>query len=303
MNPDDLRLEVATTVDEAALAAVSTLVADATRTDGVAPIDDQVRLDLQYGGGSGTEHWLTGERPDRLVAYAHLAESDDGSATAHVVVAPDARGQGIGREIVGRVLDRCGSGGRLWAHGDLPAARRVAERLRLARVRELLEMRLPGGVALGEPTYPEGVSVRTFETGRDEDSWVAVNAAAFASHPEQGRMTVADLRQRMGQDWFDPAGFFLAERAGELVGFHWTKLEHADDGRLVGEVYVLGVAPGAQGGGLGRALTLTGLRHLRERGAAEIALFVESDNQAALSTYRRIGFIVSRTDVVYARQR
>ena len=56
---------------------------------------------------------------------------------------------------------------------------------------------------------PRGPSSRD----SDEQAWLAANAAAFAHHPEQGRLTLADLRDRMAQAWFDPAG--LHPRRGE----------------------------------------------------------------------------------------
>jgi mycothiol synthase len=142
--------------------------------------------------------------------------------------------------------------------------------------------------------------VRAFEPGRDEDGWVAVNAAAFAGHPEQGRMTRADLEQRMEEAWFDPAGFFVAEPSGpsdepgNLLGFHWTKVHEDEPG--VGEVYVVGVSPRAQGSGLGRLLTLTGLHHLADRGLDEVLLYVESDNAPARKVYERLGFTHAPSD-------
>ncbi len=104
--------------------------------------------------------------------------------------------------------------------------------------------------------------IRTFRPGADEDDWIAVNARAFADHPEQGRITRRDLDDRLAESWFDPAGFFVAISAGRMVGFHWTK-QHEDQ---LGEVYVLGVDPVAGGQGLGKALLTTGLRHLKRRG-------------------------------------
>jgi mycothiol synthase len=192
----------------------------------------------------------------------------------------------------------------VWAHGNTPAARAMAKSRGFEPVRELRRMRRRLDAALPPPSYPAGVAVRAFVPGADDTAWVAVNAAAFAGHPEQGRLGVDDLRQRVEQPWFDPAGFFLADRGGELLGYHWTKVHPtgAEDGGPVGEVYVLGVHPEAQGLGLGKALTLTGLRHLRDAGLGEVMLYVESDNLPAIAVYERLGFTVASVDVMYARR-
>jgi mycothiol synthase len=100
----------------------------------------------------------------------------------------------------------------------------------------------------------------------------------------------------MAEAWFDPAGFFLAERDGALLGFHWTKV-HPDG---TGEVYVIGVAPGAQGSGLGRALLVHGLRHLAARGCKTVILYVEESNAAAMRLYQRIGFGSDNVDIQWA---
>src|SRR5690606_32974974 len=186
---------------------------------------------------------------------------------------------------------------RIWAHGDLPAARSFAAALGFTKARELWRMR----ASLAEvPTVsaPPGVTIRTFRPGLDDEAWLAVNAAAFAAHPEQGRWTADDLRQRMAEPWFDPNGFFLAERDGSVVGFHWTKV-HRGPSSAVGEIYVLGVHPDAHGAGLGKVLASAGLRHLRELGLDEAMLFVEADNLAAIRLYERFGFTHVESDVMY----
>jgi len=127
-----------------------------------------------------------------------------------------------------------------------------------------------------------------------------VNARAFAHHPEQGAWTKADLEMREAEPWFDPEGFFLAERDGELAGFHWTKVHpEGPDGSPEGEVYVVGVDPGGQGGGLGRALTLVGIRYLQARGLAHVMLYVDEDNTPATRMYTALGFSRRNTDVMY----
>jgi mycothiol synthase len=99
-------------------------------------------------------------------------------------------------------------------------------------------------------------------------------------------MDLDNLARRMAEPWFDPAGLLVAEDESGMLGFHWTK-QH--DARL-GEVYVVGVAPGAQGRGLGKLLTLAGLHHLAGLGVDEVLLYVESDNAPAVAVYSRLGF-------------
>jgi mycothiol synthase len=158
------------------------------------------------------------------------------------------------------------------------------------------------GAALPEPELPAGITLRPFVPGKDEEAWLAVNARAFAHHPEQGAWTRADLELREAESWFDPEGFFLAERDGALAGFHWTKVHpEGPDGSPEGEVYVVGVDPGGQGSGLGRALTIAGIRYLREQGLAHVMLYVDEDNTAATRMYAKLGFSRWNTDVMYRR--
>ena len=168
---------------------------------------------------------------------------------------------------------------------------------------------------IGRPQLADGIRVRTFVPGQDEDAWVALNHRAFARHPEQGAWTRDDLELREREPWFDPEGFFLAERDRGLAGFHWTKIHggtagpdrsgpeqpaaHGHD--AIGEVYVVGVDPDERGTGLGRALTLIGLRYLRARGLAQVMLYVDETNSAAIGLYESLGFTHWDTDVMYSR--
>ena len=243
-----------------------------------------------------TGRHLLARNGGETVGYAHVDVRGDsyGNQIVELFVHPGHRRRGVGTALVDEVLT-VDSPLRLWSHRDHPGAARIAEKKGLARVRELLQMRLDNSVALPEPTSPK--KLRTFVPGQDEQAMVAVNKAAFDWHPEQGMLTVADVEAAEKEAWFDPAGFFLAEDDGRVVGFHWTKV-HPDG---TGEVYVVGIHPDAQGGGLGRALTLAGLHYLRERGVPEIILYVESDNAPAVAVYTRLGFTLRYTNVAYQR--
>ncbi|MGF1647211.1 MAG: mycothiol synthase, partial [Kineosporiaceae bacterium] len=208
---------------------------------------------------------------------------------------------------------------RLWAHGTRADARDLAASLGYVVGRELWQMRRDLDPDLPRPSLPEGVTVRTF-TDDDVDELLELNADAFVDHPEQGQWTEADPASRMSEPWFDPEGLFLAvapadeEGHEDLLAFHWTKV-HGDDpspglGRghgldhghtAIGEVYVVGVSPKAQGRGLGRAMTLIGLHHLRDKGLAQAMLYVDADNTAAVATYRSLGFGRWATDVQFTR--
>jgi mycothiol synthase len=176
-------------------------------------------------------------------------------------------------------------------------------------VRELHKLSRPlTGVDADPAQLPEGFHARPFEPGRDEQAWLETNAAAFARHAEQGRMSLADLQDRMRQPWFDPAGFILVEAdeaPGRVAAFHWTKVDpdqrsSVDPARTAGEVYVVGVHPAYQGRGLGRPVTELGLAHLAGMGLPEVVLYVDGDNAAALRTYTGLGFSSIMVDVMYS---
>ncbi|WP_404959321.1 mycothiol synthase [Streptomyces sp. 147326] len=278
--------------------AVLDLIEDAARTDGTTAVSEQGRLQLRGGPREGIRHFLLTEG-GRLAGYGQLEDTDPVEApAAELVVHPALRGRGHGRAMGMALLAASGKRLRVWAHGGKSAARHLAQVLGLTLFRELRQLRRPLADAdpLPEPALPPGVTVRTFVPGTDDEAWLAVNAAAFAHHPEQGSLTQRDLDDRIAQPWFDAKGFFLAERDGELVGFHWTKVHAAEQ---LGEVYVLGVRPGAQGGGLGKALTAVGLRHLAAQGLPTAMLYVDADNPAALAVYEGLGFSTHEVDLMY----
>lgn len=276
---------------------VRALVARGVAADGVAALNE----DAQLGLGNPGHHVLMFDG-DHVIGYGTIADR-----TAQLLVDPVRRGLGLGTQLAEALLtlsDRTDLQIRgWWAFADLPAARRLAERLGLVRVRELLKLSRPVETVAEQSANPpdSSVTIRPFVPGQDDRSWLELNAQAFATHPEQGRMTQADLQARIAEPWFDPAGFLLAVDAddpGQLLGFHWTKREPSSS---IGEVYVLAVAPSAGGKGLGRVLLDAGLAHLAGVGVDTVELYVEGDNEPALALYRRSGFTTAATDVMYAR--
>jgi mycothiol synthase len=297
--------------------AVEALVAAATAHDGVAPLAEHALLAVRQRTASATRHLLLRDGAGTLVGYAQVqpaspppapAEGTGGHpATAELVVHPLHRGRGFGTAGLAAARQLAGGALSVWAHGNTPAAQALAASAGLDVTRVLRRLCRTLDEPLPDVPVPEGVRLRTFQPGRDEEAWLALNARAFAAHPEQGALTRADLEERLAEPWFDPTGFFLAERAGGgdgpgagepdggLLGFHWTK-RHGSD---LGEVYVLGVDPRAQGRGLARALLVAGLRHLRDEGLPAVMLYVEGDAVAANRLYASVGFDPWDVDVQY----
>ncbi|QYJ03917.1 mycothiol synthase [Nocardioides panacisoli] len=263
----------------AVVAAVRRACRDAGEPD---PLDEAADLRLVRDGLTALPHWVATD------GFAVVRDEE-----LDLAVAPHARRHGTGADLVGRAV--AATPGRLtaWSHGDHPGAAALAAAYGFERVRELWVMRRPTAEPLPQAGVPDDVTVRSFRPGADEDALLAVNAAAFADHPEQGDLDRDGLAQRMAEPWFDPDDLLLAVAPdGELLGFHWTKRHDAEHG----EVYVVGVAPSAQGRGLGRVLTVAGLAHLAERGIAEVHLYVEGDNTPATTLYGDLGFTRARSD-------
>jgi mycothiol synthase len=287
---------------------VIALVASAASADGHVPLSEEARLAVAHGR-PGTMHLIEHGAAGSVLGYSYIgaADPDDpGSGrSCELVIAPEARRAGLGTLLARDSLSAGAT--RFWAHGAHPGSRRVAAKLGLVESRELRLLELTGWSAPAlSPKPPTGISIRAFRSGEDDNAWLKLNAEAFAEHPEQGQWGTADLAERILEPWFDPAGFFLAERTGpsggrELVGFHWTKTHPAGAyaEEAVGEVYVLGVSPRAQGTGLGRVLLQLGLDYLTKRGFRTVILYVDGDNTAAVRLYERAGFHTRSVDLEY----
>ena len=192
-------------------------------------------------------------------------------------------------------LDRIASTGggavQLWIHEVTDAADELARSLGAVAYRDLWQVRCQ------LPVERSSLETRAF-TVDDAEALIGVNNRAFAWHPEQGGMTRASLDALMAEPWFNADGFRLFERDGELLGFCWTKV-HTDMAPVHGEIFVIAVDPSAHGQGLGTPMTLAGLDWIADQGISDALLYVESDNDPANATYRKIGFTHHHTDRAY----
>ena len=295
-------------LDEVKQSQVLALIAAATDHDGVPPVAEHVLLHLRHGGDKADFH-LIAERDNEVIGYAHLDLTDQVEGpSAELVVAPKYRGHGIGNELITSIKSYAGTKLRLWSHGDLPGAKNLAEKNGLTHSRTVIQMRR----SLTDP-IPEiatEIPIRNFLPSLDNKAWITANNRAFIDHPEQSNWQARDLEIRTKEEWFDPRGFLIAEIDSQLAGFCWTKIhggqthkhsvsEPEHDHDPIGEIYIMGVDPKFQGRGIGRAVTIAGLKHLRYEGIFSAMLYVDSDNAGAIALYSSLGFTEWGRDVLY----
>ena len=301
--PPTVQLSVFTQLDDEMIRRITMLVEQVTEVDGVRPLSEHVVLQVLSGQSEKFLH-VCAQAGQRLVGYAGIdLDSPEAGPMMELAVAPSARDQGVSDTLFERALSETDGRLSIWAHGTHSFAAPSATSRGFVPARELHRMRRSLLTPLPEPQSPQGITIRIFQPGIDDEEWLRLNAAAFVDLPDQGGWTVGDLQLRKSEDWFDPAGFFLAidDRTGKMTGFHWTKIHKYDQDlrQAVGEIYVIGIDPTTSHRGLGRALSLTGMRYLQSKGLNEVILYVDAKNQAARALYDRLGFTTYNTDVLY----
>lgn len=303
------------TLEPTLLSHVIELITETTKRDGIPPVAEHVLLHLRHGGDKEDRHIVL-ESDGMIAGYAHLDLTDQVEGpSAELVIHPDHRGKGLGKELLAEVLRIAESSNeskrlRLWSHGDLPGARKLAEEGGFTRVRTVVQMRRPLSGNL--PEIDPRVRLRDFAVGHDEIEWLELNNRAFAGHPDQGSWTMHDIKVRELEDWFDPKGFIISAAEGDgsknMTGFCWVKIHggisHDHDGTShdhdpIGEIYVMGVDPLQHGRGIGRAVTIAGLHYMRNSGIFSAMLYVDAENLSGIALYKNLGFTEWGRDVLY----
>jgi mycothiol synthase len=224
-------------------------------------------------------------------------------------VHPDVRGQGIEESLVSWVeataqrhvaqapLER-DVVLRATKHSADAFARELLESagLRLARHFFAMEIRLDG--AIPEPAWPEGITVRNLEPGRDERAFFAAKRDAFRGH--WGIVdTGFEYAYERHRQWientpgYDPSLFRAAMDGDEIAGicFTWPSCAADPDQGLVSH---LGVRPAWRRRGIAMALLHDAFAECHRRGKTSAALGVDTENvTGATELYEKAGMRVT----------
>lgn len=277
--------------------AFGAFTADCSHADDHAPFGEHTLLTL-HGQRQVRHARIACHLEDALAGYAVLSEGID-AWYLELAVAPALRGRRVGSALRDAALNHIRSHGggalRAWAHAGGPVVDRLLRGWTTSRTLQVLETDLPRHVSV--PDVPPGVAARSLDVGSraDRDAWLALSNAAFTGHPENGGWDRAEVDWRMAAPWTDSGRFpVLHDQTGLLAGV-WTK---AEDGHHP-ELYVVAVAPHAQGRGLATIVVRQALNILRQRGFEQAVLYVDTDNHPARSLYAKVGFTLHHVDSCY----
>ena len=282
-------------MDAQAMEEVSTLISDAWRADGARPLNDHLWLDLREGGREGFAGIIARDGShSHPVGYCQVSRGNE-SWSLDVIIHPHHRydfnelAPDLLRAALDVVAQEGGGHVHWWVFEPNNTHRQLASVVGLHQGRRLIQLRRPLPLEQHLLSEIDGFPVENFVVNQDENEWINVNNAAFAHHPEQGGWTTETIKSREQEPWFDARGFVVHRDGGAMTSFCWTKV-HSDTEPKLGEIYVIAVHPEHAGHGLGRKMAIAGLSRIPHQDVPIAMLYVDADNDAALSLYSALGF-------------
>jgi mycothiol synthase len=246
-----------------------------------------------YSGGARDFAVAEDGRGMAAMLYSMLQESD--VRHFRILVHPAHRRAGLGTRILRYVEGQGGTILRCNCRGIWEAGTAFLRHHGFSVTDRQLEMKWRGDVPRPAPV-PDGCVLREGRAA-DDAEWMRLHDDGYAGRPDHTPLTLEDLALKRRGPGFH---LWVADLDGRLAGFCETR--DTQDGRR-GIVESIVVDRRDRGRGLGRALTVAGMRTLREAGHEEIELSVDADNEPAVSLYRSLGIEVYDEQCTWQRPR
>jgi len=243
-----------------------------------------------------------------IIGYANvLPEPGIGRVIIEYDVDSSYRSEVVLEKLFGRAMKRASDVGARVAHASIPATdlagAELLSNLGFKVVRRFHELRLDISVANLEAVEPSGVAYRHLGAGEKELlAWI--ENSCFTGTWGFNSNTAEYITWELSARGDRPDDVILALSECRPVGYCWTESECGRDsstGRSKGRVYMLGVDTDYRGRDLGRKLLRAGLLHLKSKGRELIDITVDSQNIAAVTLYRSLGFQLHGETVWYEK--
>jgi GNAT superfamily N-acetyltransferase len=236
---------------------------------------------------------LWGDASGQLVAYALMAQP---GCILTFQVHPRAQGQGIEAEILAWGLAQAqliaqtqGATRELWCrcHESEQERRRLLEATGFLPIFER-DLRLVHALSQPVPqlSLPARFSLKRGVKPEEFDAYQELHQAVFEG-------TGINMDEHESSVYQPELDLIAVGPSGQFGAFCLCELKQVTDSqgeRLVGAVGVIGTRPELQRQGLGRALLLTGLSLLRERGATSAYLETSESHVPAQRLFASVGF-------------
>jgi mycothiol synthase len=202
-------------------------------------------------------------------------------------------------------LDRAPAGARVTLEFGAPAeketARALLEREGFALTRYFLRMTIDLDGPPAPPVWPAGITMRTFERGRDDRATHAALEESFADHwGHIGRPFEDFERRALDAEGFDPSLWYLAMAGDEVAGI---TLCHDYPQFDLGWVGTVGVRRPWRRTGVALALLHHSFGEFYRRGRKRVSLGVDAQSlTGATRVYERAGMHVQHRNALYIKE-
>ena len=238
------------------------------------------------------------EKDRKIIGYTGLTpELGIGRVLLVCLVHPRFRRKGAATALFTRAMQRAKELGAKVTQISIPeanvAAKSLVSSLGFKLIRHYLELKLDFYNTHLQDVKHGAIVIRPLGAG-EEDKLTEIQNRSFAGSWGFNPNTTGEIVYRVHLRNSSPADVIMACEGDKPVGYCWTRV-NPEENR--GQIHMMGVDPDYRKKGIGQELLLSGLVHLKDKGAEVVELTVDSENQAARALYVSVGFeVCSKTE-------
>lgn len=232
-------------------------------------------------------------------------------------VDPDYEDQGVGTylmqwaeqralEALARVPAELRFAPRVGTYREAAKPRKLFDDMGYQHIRSSYHMLIEMEAPVPDPVFPEGITLRTYETEADAELMYLAVQGSFRDHFGFVEEPFEEGLKRFKHFWleegFDSTLLFIAMDGNEVAGINLCRPHSFDDAEM-GWVGTLGVLRPWRKRGLGLALLLHSFNEFYRRGKRKVGLGVDAENlTGALRLYENAGMHVHQAFDMYEKE-